>query len=307
VRAPAAARPAGGFATPGNDHDAHMTIVDQQSGWEYDLWNVQSKTSSTLNFGWGGRTRIDGNGLGSAGVAAGYGGLAGPIRIKELQGGQINHALTMAVPCTDSYVYPANGAGLHCSGAGLPASRSIPMGAHFVLGMSLSDIAALNLPSWKKTILAALATYGAYVSDTTGVSSSWGFERESSEDYTSFGQADPWVQFARSIGLRPYDFNGNGYQEYWFDLASGVPWSRLRVVGTCAATGSCFPPSAAGHPVTLPSKLTPGRSGGRIAARKCWRRRAAWAREYRRTHDAVGRGYRRVLGRWARRCSALAA
>jgi len=70
--APAAARPAGGFATPGNDHDAHMTIVDQQSGWEYDLWNVQSKTGSTFNFGWGGRTRIDGNGLGSAGVAAGY-------------------------------------------------------------------------------------------------------------------------------------------------------------------------------------------------------------------------------------------
>ena len=36
IRVPDAARPAGGS-------DAHMTIVDQATGWEYDLWSVTSK------------------------------------------------------------------------------------------------------------------------------------------------------------------------------------------------------------------------------------------------------------------------
>ena len=322
IHVPASAEPTGGFATPGNDHDAHMTIVDQQSGWEYDLWNVQSKTGSTINFSWGGKTRIDGDGLGSAAVAADYGSIAGPIRVQELRDGLINHALTMAVPCTDSQVYPAQGMGMRCSDAGLPASSSIAMGSHFELNMSNSQIAALNVPTWKKTILTALATYGAYVSDTTGNADQWGFETESSQSYTSSGQADPWVQFARSIGLHPYDFNNNGYQEYWFDLRSDVPWNRLQVVDVCAARGTCpestqSPPDPPSDP--QPSQSSPPPSSGDAALSasaqpdptapatgdpgKCWRDRANWAREYRRTHDRPAPRFRRVLAQMARTCA----
>jgi hypothetical protein len=243
IRVPAQAQPTGGYATPDTyEHDAHMTVIDQQSGWEYDLWNVNSKTGSTINFGWGGKTRIDGDGLGSGAVAANYGSIAGPIRPDELTGGMINHALTMVVPCTDSYVYPATGTGLRCSEAGLPASSSIPMGSHFQLNMGVSEVDALAVPTWKKTILIALATYGAYVSDTSGEPSQWGFERESAATYTSYGQPDPWVQYARSLGIQPEDYNHNGYQEYWMDLSSGVPWERLQVVQSCAASGGCLPP-----------------------------------------------------------------
>jgi hypothetical protein len=94
IRVPARARPAGGS-------DAHLTVVDHASGWEYDLWGVQSKPAAggTLTFRWGGKTRIDGDGLHSAGVAAGYGGAAGVLRAEELQSGQINHALFMSVRC----------------------------------------------------------------------------------------------------------------------------------------------------------------------------------------------------------------
>ncbi len=79
VRIPAAARAAGG-------HDAHMTVVDQASGWEYDLWQVTSKPrgGGRLLTSWGGRTRIDGDGLGSDATAAHFGLLAGSIRAEEM-------------------------------------------------------------------------------------------------------------------------------------------------------------------------------------------------------------------------------
>jgi hypothetical protein len=240
VHVPAKAQPQGGYATPDvYEHDAHMTIIDQRSGWEYDLWHVVSKRGSTINFGWGGRTRIDGNGLGSGAVAANYGTIAGPIRFTELRAGVINHALAMVVPCTNAVVYPATGRGLTCPQAGLPAANSIPMGSHFQLGLSSAEIAALPVPAWKKAILTALARYGAYVSDTSGDPGLWGFERESAQSYTSFGKGDPWVGFARSLGAQPEDYNENGFQEYWMHLGDGVPWDRLRVVGACAARGTC--------------------------------------------------------------------
>jgi hypothetical protein len=241
VRVPAEAQPAGGVSTPANEHDAHLTVVDQASGWEYDLWNVQSKPAGggTLRFGWGGRTRIDGDGLGSDAVAARYGSLAGIIRAPELRAGSINHALLMDVPCTETYVYPATKAGLLCSQAGMRVAGALPMGAHLRLALSRKSIRRLRVPRWKRAILTALARYGAYVSDTTGAADQWGFEAESSATYASFGAPSPVTALAGSLGLRPADFNDNGHPEYWFDVARGVPWKRLRVVGVCAALGSC--------------------------------------------------------------------
>ena len=288
IHMPAGAQPTGGVATAQFDHDAHLTVIDQQSGWEYDMWNVWSITASTINFSWGGKTRIDGNGLGSAAVAAGFGSVAGPIRPEELIGGQIDHALSMVVPCTDSQVYPADGTGISCDDAGLPSSLSIPMGSHLQLRMSRAAINRLDAPTWKKTILRALATYGAYVSDTSGVADQWGFETESGWAFTSLGKADPWVQWARSLGVQPADFNHNGYSEYWFDLAAGVPWQRLRIVSQCAADGSCPAASKDNAP-----KLR--------AARRCRRGLMRW----RRRADS-GAGIARKRARWSRHCARLA-
>jgi len=115
IRIPDAARPPGGS-------DAHLTIIDQRSGWEYDLWHVSYKPQGggRLVFGWGGKTRIDGDGRGSAGVAAGYGTAAGLLRAEELGSASINHALFLGVKCDSGhYVYPAAGHGLpaHTIGA----------------------------------------------------------------------------------------------------------------------------------------------------------------------------------------------
>ena len=240
IRVPAKATPQGGYATPDRYvHDAHMTIIDQRTGTEYDLWHVTGRRHGRIDFGWGGKTSIDGNGLGSAAVAANYATLAGPIRFNELRAGVIDHALTMVVPCTNRVVYPATGRGLTCPQAGLPSAYSIPMGSHFQLAMSPAEIAALPVPEYEKAILTALARYGAYVSDTSGDRGQWGFERESSQTYTAFGRPDPWVKYAQALGIQPADYNDNGYPEYWMNLADGVPWERLRVVRPCVARASC--------------------------------------------------------------------
>jgi hypothetical protein len=212
-----------------------MTIVEPD-GWEYDLWQAQAPPAGggTLKFAWGGRTRIDGDGLRSGATAADFGSLAGMIREPELAAGHIDHALFIVLKCAakgtgfgygttatsygSSYVYPATHGGSGCANANLP-----PMGAHFVLAMSSTQIATMLIPSWKKTILTALARYGGYVGDTGGPG--FGLMLESSAGYTSLGLPDPLMLFGALNGV-PF-WSG----KYVFNISSGVDWTKyLRVV-----------------------------------------------------------------------------
>jgi hypothetical protein len=231
IRIPDAARPAGGG-------DGHMTIVTPD-GWEYDFWQVTSKPKGggTMTFNGGGRTRIDGDGLNSYGTAALFGNLAGMIRGPELAAGRINHALFIVLKCTgsstnfgygvvpaktsvdSSYVYPAMHGATTCgSDPNLP-----PAGTRFQLAMTPSQIQALAVPAWKKTILTALAEYGGYVGDTGGPG--FGLMFESGTTYTALGMEDPLVTFAKQNNLPTW----NG--DYVYNIANGVDWARyLRVV-----------------------------------------------------------------------------
>ena len=225
VRVPDRARPARG-------EDAHMTIADRESGWEYDLYRVRSKPAGggTLEFRWGGRTRIDGPGTGSGATASGFGNLAGIIRAQELQAGEIRHALFMVIQCSSgTTVYPATGgAGSRCSGG----AEAAPMGARVQLDMSDAEIASLDVPRWKKTILRAMARYGMYFGDTG--SGGWGIQMESGATYTSFGLPDALASFARAAGVP-----GEG-GEHVFDIGAGVDWrSRLRIIDPCESRGDC--------------------------------------------------------------------
>jgi hypothetical protein len=232
INIPDAAKPAAGG-------DGHMTVVEPD-GWEYDFWQVQSKPQGggTLTFNGGGRTRVDGDGLGSFGTAAGFGNLAGMIRAQELAAGHIDHALFIVVKCTGpatsygygvhlstsssngSYVYPASHGASTC---GSTDPNLPPAGARFQLAMSDAQIAALAVPQWQKTILTALAHYGGYVGDTGG--SGFGFMFEDSTMYTSLGKADPLAQFAQANGVPQW----NG--QYVFHVGDGVDWGRyLRVL-----------------------------------------------------------------------------
>ena len=227
IRIPDAARAAAGG-------DAHMTVVDQVSGWEYDFWQVRSKPAGggTIAISWGGRTRIDGNGLGSDAVAARYGGLAGIIRAQEMFAGRIDHALFMGVPCdAGTFVYPALKGARACSDIGKSNENAPSMGMRFQLDMSVAEIEAMAVPRWKKTILRALAEYGAFVGDTGG--SSWGIGFESGSTYTSFGMEDEMVRFGRQNNLPMWD------GKYVFRIRDGVDWSRMKVVDPCVTQGTC--------------------------------------------------------------------
>jgi hypothetical protein len=228
IRIPDAARPASGG-------DSHLTVVDQQSGWEYDLYKVRSKPpgGGTLEFRWGGRTRIDGDGLGSDATAARFGNLAGIIRASELDAGHIDHALFMVARCdAGRWVYPAQKGGRSCDVLGLSTTDAPPMGTRLQLAMSSEQINALQVPSWKKTILRAMATYGAIFGDTGG--GGWGVQAESGTTYTSFGAPDPLVTFAQANGWTPYD------GRYIANLRSGIDWARyLRVIDPCVSRGTC--------------------------------------------------------------------
>jgi len=230
IRVPDAARPAGG-------RDAHLTVIDQASGWEYDLFRVTSKPAGggILQFAWGGKTRVNGNGLGSDAVAAEYGTAAGLLRVEELEAGEINHALFMTVHCdAGGYVYPATKGGRSCASIGLPTTDAPPEGTRFQLAMSREEINALSVPSWKKTILRAMARYGMFVGDTTG--GAWGIQVESGEVYKSFGQEDKWRTFAKQVGAPYYAPD----DVYVLNLKDGVDWaSKLRVVAPCVSQGTC--------------------------------------------------------------------
>jgi hypothetical protein len=228
IAVPAGARPAGGG-------DGHMTVVTPD-GWEYDLWQAKQPPAGggTLSFSWGGRLRVDGDGLSDGGTAARFGSLAGVIRPEELAAGRIEHALFIVLKCNGSganfgydakvgsdgsgYVYPAADGDAPCADR-----NAAPMGARFQLAMSDAQIAGLAVPAWKKTILTALAHYGGYVGDTGGPGFTFMFQ--SGSTYTSFGVADPLVSIAQSAGIASQG------GRYGFNIADGVEWSKyLRVV-----------------------------------------------------------------------------
>lgn len=209
-------------------YDSHLTIVDQSTGWEWDLWNVREIGNGQVVTSWGGRTRIDGDGLGSDAVASQFGSLAGTIRPEELAAGQIRHALVLNVPCTNGYVWPAMKGAMECKDTDLPAANAPAVGQ--LLRLKISNRKISKFPIWKQAILRAFRDYGAYVSDTTAVEDQWNLRIASSAHYNSFGSTDVFTQLAKNVGLSPEDYNDNGHPEYWFDLGSGVNWAQMRVV-----------------------------------------------------------------------------
>lgn len=298
VHVPKQAVPQGGYAqlkrcdgcSPNEgdwDHDAHLTIVDQDSGWEYDFWAVQSKSNGVIRAGYGGRTRIDGDGLGSGGVAAGFGNLAGIIRAPEFVSGRIDHALTIAVPCVTGTVWPANGKAWGCAEHEMPAGNRLQLGSRVQLPISDAELA--RLPTWQRGIARALRDYGAYVNDTTGDESQWGASLESPGTYTDFGHPDPATQATPSDDTG--DYNRNGLRETWFYLSRRVDWDRLRVLAPCDPTGCPEAPPGASTPEPQPSSQPAASVSASISARSS-RRTASAARIWGGSRSASARPHR---------------
>jgi hypothetical protein len=218
---------------PPTTNDGHLTVVDQETGWEWDFYDAETPLPTgggTVTIGWGGRTRIDGDGLGSDATAARFGNLAGVIRAQEAISGRIDHALFMVLSCDDgSFVYPAMKKGAACA----DRTNAPPMGSHMWLDMSETEIDALSAPAWQKMILRTLHRYGAFMGDTGGPG--WGYQFESPLTYRSFGVEDALLAWAEANGW--IASNGSRVGR-WSNVPDDV-WGRIRILDPCVSKGTC--------------------------------------------------------------------
>lgn len=239
VRIPAYAVPENGKAAPPNatnsDPDNHLTVIDATTNTEYAFYQFQTyplpqASGATVNVSWAHSFSLSGDGRdpnNATGTAARTANLAGRLRIEELMAGQINHALIIVVPCVSgARVFPAGNQDALVCGAILQGSttpttdpslkpNAPAIGQHFFYDRpltGLNSIDSLTIPEWKKVILRALATYGAFVTDTTGNDCreggqfceqpgqsprGWGFEQEGGLQYVSAGAANRWFKFGK--------------------------------------------------------------------------------------------------------------
>ena len=256
--------PAG--AVPFANADAHMTVIETGTGNEYDFWET-SVSGSTIDAGVGAEVSVSGDGRGSQGDDGSFALAAGLVRPAELAAGVINHALVVTVPCVNAsgasgYAWPAEyGYGSPCGSGWNESTVGAPeMGQLLRLNMTAAQIQASPAPAWQKTIMTALATYGAYIEDVDGDQAA-GIDilTQAGSSWTDLGLPDPWVAVTQQFG------SSNG------DLVSSIPIpvSQLQVVQPCYPEGSCPEPAAApvaaapappptpAAPVVVKQKTTP--------------------------------------------------
>jgi hypothetical protein len=134
--------------------------------------------------------------------------IGGLISLEDLQLGQINHALEMAIPGVRGGVYAP------------PAERTdgksedplaLPEGAHLRLNPDL-NLAALHLPRLTLMLAEAAQRYGIFITDSSSI-------------VQFFGQ-DP-----TPTGTDPYTGPGGYFEgKYPNQLLASFPWSELEVL-----------------------------------------------------------------------------
>jgi len=223
-------------ARPETGSDAHLAVIDPRARIEYDLWLAKTPSDAPndpLLVGWGGSTRLGGDGLHAGATVSGFALASGVIRPTELLAGRIDHALQMNVSCSSPEVrYPAAMTDTLCKPV---TDGSPPMGARFQLDLTDAQIDALPAPPPLKAIYRALARYGAFASDTTG-GYGIGFQIEGGLSYTTMGRPDPWRAVAARLGVRErpdgtyrIELNVPG-----FDVAA-----HMRMLAPCVTIGGC--------------------------------------------------------------------
>jgi hypothetical protein len=182
--------PAG--AWPESQSDGHIGIIDTVLNVEVDGWQC-AVASTTVACSWGAKYPLGGSGLENTGSNAVHGGFAAglfEITAQELQNGKIDHALGMLTHCLNNpTVYPAdqntNGTDASCGADGPPSYGDL---VHLL--WTPEQIAASSYSAECKTVLAALAIYGAYTFDTGN--GGLALLTQHPYSYTAIGKTDPW-------------------------------------------------------------------------------------------------------------------
>jgi hypothetical protein len=173
-----------------------------QAWWGGAIKNASSDPGSYGSGAWPGATRLWGATASSLSI------LGGLITLEDLDRGQINHALAMAIPDPRAGIYVA------------PAKRtdgrstdplSLPEGARLRLDPKL-DLASLHLPRLTMMIAQAAQRYGIIIRDTAG-------------DVTFYAQ-DPTPTGTEPFGGTDGYFEGTSAGR----LLASFPWNRLQVL-----------------------------------------------------------------------------
>jgi len=180
-------------AVPEPQADAHIAVIDTTLNLEVDGWAC-TVSASIVSCQWGGEHAFGGAGLedvGSTSVKGGYAAGLFEITAQELLNGQINHALGLVTNCLNNpTVYPAdqhaNGTDESCGGMGPPSYGDM---VHLL--WTPAQIAASPYSAECKTVLTALATYGAYTYDTGNGGLALLAQHQLS--YTAVGKVSPWA------------------------------------------------------------------------------------------------------------------
>ena len=205
VPLPPHARPA-----PGSDSELVVWQPATDTLWEF--WRL-SRENGRWHAAWGGRLDAVSSGSGFFGsphsdwgtTASSLPLAGGMITPRELARGEIDHALSLAVPHTRAgqFSLPAQR-----TDGDSKCTRAVPEGARFRLDPAL-NIDSLGLPPAVATIARAAQRYGIYVRDKA--------------DSVAF-----YAQSSVSLPSDPYPALFGGQPPY--DLLRSFPWSHLQLV-----------------------------------------------------------------------------
>ena len=227
-------------ARSGSNWDAHLTVVETATGQEYDFWHARV-AGRTVVAGTGAVQNVYRNAGTRSGAAdaASFALTAGLLRPSELASGHIDHALALNIPCTSAhganvgFVWPAAGGwGQPCGQFWNESRVGAPnIGQLFRLNMTDAQIAASGAPRWERTIMTALARYGAYAEDTSGYyhESTMSILQQDPSSWTNLGKPDQWARVIRRLGGR----NGQ------LSSRVSIPVNRLEIVNPCVPRGTC--------------------------------------------------------------------
>jgi hypothetical protein len=199
-------------AQPAAGSDRHLVVWQPSTDSMWEFWHMQPEADG-WHARWGAKIANVSRSPGvvpapEGATASGLALAAGLMTTRELQRGQIDHALAVALPSAAPGVVsaPAN----RTDGSS-PRRAAIPLGTHFRL-VPRVDVDALGLPPAGRTIARALQRYGMVARDTSGSSVSF------------YAQAPPPGQ--------PRIYHSVFHGVYRSLLLARFPWNRMQVVRT---------------------------------------------------------------------------
>lgn len=226
-------------AVPSAGSDGQLTVYQPATDTLWEFWQL-ARTSSGWHASWGGAMRDVSNSPGFytssswpslAGIegwnwgatATSLPAIGGTITVAELQRGEIDHALAMAIPdaCANWFTWPAQR-----GDGGSSAPDCLPEGARLRLDANL-DLSSLDLPPVTRMLAKAAQRYGIIVRDVT-------------HHAVGFYAEDP-----RPVGTNPYVGPSGLYGglQPWQFLPQ-FPWHRLELLELTPCTAApCLPPS----------------------------------------------------------------